>query len=92
MSAHEFEFVDALPAKEIRRTNGFLMDEFAVALRQRPGAWAKWPEDLGTSQAGTYTTNIRNGHLKAFRGGGFEALSRNGVLYVRYIGEVPDGA
>lgn len=90
--ATEFEFVDELPPKEVRRSDGFLMDKFAAAVRARPGVWAKWPLDLGPSSPGMYVTGINTGRLKAFRNGGFDAQSRNGVLYVRYIGEaVRDG-
>lgn len=88
MPGHEFEFVGELPFKAYQhRVPGSLMREFAQALRSRPGMWAKWPTSLHASTCGGYTTKIRNGAFLAFREG-FDATSRNGVLYVRYVGGV----
>lgn len=92
----KFEFIDELPPREtrpnnLRRDSGAVMDEFAAALRQRPGVWAKWPTQISAGVAGCYTANIRQGRMRAF-GDGFDAVSRNGVLYVQYIGtEVSNG-
>lgn len=86
-----FEFVDNIPSrgKGGRRVDPVLI-EFAEALRDNPGRWAKYPH-TPTSQAGASATAhlIRAGHpsaAKPFRGGDFDAAVRQGVLYVRFIG------
>ncbi|WP_280474805.1 hypothetical protein [Nocardia asiatica] len=84
-SAADFEFVDELPPR-LYRNRDDVMDQFAAALRERVGVWAKWPQEAFALNA-SYSTSIRKGLLKPFRGGGFEAVIRNGVLYARYTGE-----
>lgn len=66
--------------------------EFAAALRKHPGKWAKWPREYTnpssvsairhnlTGQGGVRRTPV------AFREGVWEAVVRQGVLYVRYTG------
>lgn len=84
----EFEFVDELPPKLIRNTPRdhltalVLLEDFAAALKARPGVWAVWPLPDQIRP----TTDIKHGRPKAFRGGRFDAERRNGVLYVRYQG------
>lgn len=90
----EFEFVDDLPPKKTRpamsrRVTGDAMDRFAATLQCSPGRWAKWPWPLAPDQTGSYTARIRRGTLRAFPHG-FDALSRNGVVYVRYVGDEED--
>ncbi len=88
----QFEFVDELPAAI--RTNSdqqcerWLIDRFSAVLRNRPGDWAKWPADIRASTAKSYGVQIRSGTMRSFRNGGYEAQVRNGVLYIRYVGEV----
>lgn len=54
------------------------------SLKERPGQWAQVSDVHG---AGSYTTQIRRGALRDFRpAGDFEAVSRKGVLWVRYVG------
>ncbi|MFG1794241.1 hypothetical protein [Nocardia sp. NPDC049149] len=85
------EFVDQLPPKRPGRGSDAFMEEFAAALRRRPGVWAKWPTPIQASTAGGYTTKILKGVFPAFPSG-FDATSRNGQLYVRYVGRrVADG-
>lgn len=76
-----FEFIDELPPKVSRVTPEGLLDQFVVALRAQPGRWAKWPLD-----ARNHGSDIKRGQMKLFRGGEFDAICRNGVLYVRYLG------
>lgn len=84
----EFEFVDHLPPQNPPRgADATLRDQFVAALKARPGVWAKWPSVESTS----FASNIRRGMIRHFRGGEFEAETRNGSVYVRYVG-VPDGA
>ncbi|MCM6776240.1 hypothetical protein NDR87_18900 [Nocardia sp. CDC159] len=87
----EFEFVDELPAKT-GRGRDWLLDAFAEALKARPGQWARWPKPLMDSTAKTYVSAIGKGRLRPFPVGEFEAVVRFDVLYVRYVGEVPDDA
>lgn len=82
----EFEFVDELPPRDERRPKAD-MHGFTDALRARPGEWAKWPADLLSASVTGYASGIRKGMVATFRGG-FDAAARNGVLYVRYLGEV----
>lgn len=85
-----FEFVDELPAKEVRHRPEGLLEEFAAALKAQPGRWAKWPIELANVNG--QTSDIKNGYLKPFRGASFDARSRNGTLYVRCLGEeIADG-
>lgn len=81
----EFEFVAQLPPKAVRRFPDGLLDRFAAALRERPGQWAKWP--VAGPCHGGYSSDIKRGWLKPFRRSEFDAITRNGVLYVRYIGD-----
>lgn len=54
----------------------------ADALRERPGVWAMLP-DLSV----THASDIARGSLAAYRpGGSFEAVSRDGMVYARYVG------
>ena len=68
-------------------------EEIAAELKANPGKWAK----TFTGVSPSYTSNIKNGLLKAYLPvGTFEAVSRNtyrnddgllrGDIYVRYIG------
>ena len=91
-----FEFVDELP-EAVRTPRKFtprgcepLIIEFADALRENPKQWAKYPKALSLSTAKSYVSAIktkpsRNGP-KPLQGGAFEATTRKGVLYVRYVG------
>lgn len=91
----EFEFVDELPPKLVRNewkdliNAAVLLEQYVVALKARPGMWAAYP--IPDQQRSS--TDINAGRPRAFRGRRFEAIKRNGVLYVRYIGsEETDGA
>jgi hypothetical protein len=60
--------------------------EFAQALRDNPGRWAKWPKTYDNpSSTHAIRRNILDGDRRApapFRGGKWDAVVRNKVLYV----------
>lgn len=93
MPAHDstelvVEFVDELPPKRPARSRPSpVMEAFAAALKTQPRRWGKWPQELMSATAGAYASVIRSGELPAFRDGKFDATTRNGVFYVRYLGE-----
>lgn len=83
----KFNFVDATEIVSRRRRHPVL-DEFAEALRSRPGDWAEWPLPVTSAYASTVAHRISNNHKngpKLFRDG-FEGASKSGKLYVRYVG------
>lgn len=88
----EFLFLEELPPKASRSACSDLIYEFAAALRARPGVWGRWPQEISATAGGNITTKIRNGTLKPFEEGRFEAVSRNGAFYVRCATGVPHGA
>lgn len=63
---------------------------FANELRSNPGRWAKWPKEYRNSTSiGAIRKNIADGTERApvgFREGQWDAVVRNSVLYVRYLG------
>ncbi len=64
-----------------------LIVAFAGELRAHPNLWAPWPKqerDLHLRGA-----SVRKGNT-VFPKGDFEAATRAGVLYVRYVGPVPN--
>ena len=66
-----------------RRT--FVWAAIAEQLRSRPGKWARIPGRPGNSTA----TLINQRRLVAFRDGRWQATTRLGDLYVRYLGPDP---
>ena len=68
-----------------------LYTEFAAALKDNPGRWAKWPRTYtNPTSAGAIRKNIVDGDVRApvpFRQGRWDAVVRQGILYVRYLGE-----
>lgn len=73
---------------EGRRREDFTL--FATELRNHPGRWAKWPKEYRNSTSiGAIRKNIADGTERApvgFREGVWDAVVRNSVLYVRYLG------
>jgi hypothetical protein len=66
-----------------------LLAAFAEALRGNPGQWAVWPKDLASKtpqHRSSIAGKIRQGNYAGFPKGEFEATSRAGAVYVRYIG------
>lgn len=71
----------AVPAPG-RIPDGYAHAAVAETLRSRPGWWAMLPD---LPQA--YSAQIAAGVNVAYRpGGSFEAVSRQGVVYARYVG------
>ena len=61
----------------------------AVAVRQRPGEWARVVDFKGGDVSAAI--RIRQGYARWFRpAGSFEAAQRGPLLYVRYVGEKAD--
>ena len=62
--------------------------DFADELRQNPKRWARLPTDENRKANGGDANAIKTGRFTAFRPAGhFEATFRQGVTYVRYVGE-----
>jgi len=65
--------------------------EFAEELQANPGLWTKWPtrkRKLKLSTATQTAWSINKKHESApapFREDGFEAIVRNGAIYVRAV-------
>lgn len=84
-SAAVFEFVDAPPAPTHGRNP--IYRAFADALRENPGRWAVWPGRFkNRSSTSAQASNIKRGTLRNFPEGEFDAVTREGKLYVRFIG------
>lgn len=88
MTALKVEFVDELPGRS--PTPSAAIAEFAEVLREQPGRWAKypWSDELAETTRKSRANDINWGHPTApvALRTGFEATSRNGTLYVRYVG------
>lgn len=62
---------------------------FAEALRAEPKRWAVWPRSHASDGARQNAAHrIKRGQFGSL-GEGFDACIRNGVLYVRYVGDEP---
>lgn len=83
----EIEFVDELPTDGSRQTRLHReeMREFANALREQPGRWAKLPWETTELSSRATASRISLGKVAAF-GTGYEAVSTRGTVYVRYHG------
>lgn len=75
------EFVDFPPD---RRSNP-IYQEVADALRENPGKWAKWPEEVDQRQALRLVSAINAGRVVPMKKG-FRASTRGGTLLVAYLG------
>lgn len=79
------DFVDELPPSEgswdsLHRKK---VQEFAAALKRRPGRWAVYPW-VPTDTAGrALASRISRGKIATFADG-FQAVSRRGTVYIRY--------
>jgi hypothetical protein len=58
---------------------------FAEELKVRRGCWAVYPTCESYAAVRALASRIARGKQAAF-GAGFEAVSRSGVVYVRYVG------
>lgn len=77
------EFYDQLPGTQSERRDYF---DFAEELIGHPGQWAILPtEGQSIKQVYARASGINSGNYRAFRVG-FEAATRKGQLFVRFIG------
>jgi hypothetical protein len=63
-----------------------LLKEAAMMVKN-PGQWYEVKQCPTSGAAATSARLIRTGSMKAFQDGGFEAVSRSGIVYARYTGE-----
>jgi hypothetical protein len=73
-----------------KRSGDEVYREFAQALRDNPGRWAKWPRTYNNPSSNhALRRNILDGDRRApnaFRGGKWDAVVRDKILYVKYLG------
>lgn len=74
-------FVEELPVQQPRKRYRGKYADFADTLRENPGRWAKYP-----SKTKTTIYQLRKSRLGSFPGDEFEFESRNGDIYLRYVG------
>lgn len=60
--------------------------EFAEQLKARRDQWAIYPSSGSSVAIRALASRISNGRMSAF-GEGFEAVTRHGVVYVRFVGD-----
>lgn len=78
--------VPCLPEAITAAHNAKWVDE-AQALMSDPGEWYRFPDSRGDEALRTLAYRINIGMMAAFRPNGhFEAVTRNGSMYVRYVG------
>jgi hypothetical protein len=84
----DIEWAD--PPSSSGRVGDRVYIEFAQALRDNPGRWAKWPRTYANpTSVYAVRKNLLDGDRRApsaFRGGKWEAVVRGKVLYVRFLG------
>ena len=76
------KFVDDI---DVPRRKG-KYEAFFNALRDNPGRWAEFPAQGTSGTRGGTAHHIKKGTYSGIERGEFDALSRNGVLYVRFVG------
>jgi len=86
----EWEEPPAVALAKVRTPGRYV--EFAFALRDHPGRWAKLPEIQGETRtekgAATLAQNIRRGLTAGFKPKQtYEAVSAENSVWVRYVGE-----
>lgn len=86
----EYEFIDSLVAAGRWGALSAEREKFAAALKANPGKWAKSPGSvIGTAKNAHYNfaSSVKRGRLSQFEpAGAFEAVARDGIAYVRYVG------
>lgn len=79
-----FKFVEGPPS--MTRGRNRLYQEFRDALRSRAGEWAQYPRAFKNKTTARVTAgNIMRGNGQ-YPAGEFEAVARDAVVYVRYVG------
>jgi hypothetical protein len=84
--APDFTYVRHLPERK-PNVKSQRLDQFAADLRAHPGEWGQWPNSINEITGYTVASRINRGADMRFSGGEFEAISRLGVLHVRYVGK-----
>lgn len=85
----KIEFVDHLPTEVDHRPKRSQIDCFALALRDSPGRWGKWPNRINELTARSHAQSIRGGRHSSFPADEYEARVYDGELYVRFVIEEP---
>lgn len=82
----EIQFVDEVPGDPApnSRLHRQRLREFADAVRKKPGQWAVFPYPATDIAGRAAASRISRGKVNSF-GDGFEAVSRRGTVYVRYV-------
>lgn len=81
----DIEFMDELPP-QVGPWDGLhrrRVQQFADELRRNPGRWAVYPWTPNMEAARAMASRISRGKMAAFAEN-FQAVSRGGVVYVRY--------
>lgn len=81
-----YDFMPELPPTGKTRGPSPKHLAFAKALKENPGMWAAYPQQVKNTSARSYAAKINGGRWPMFTPG-YEAASRQGKLYVRYVGE-----
>ena len=80
----DIEFFDELPGTRPDQDEYF---DFAEVLKNNPGKWAVLPRgNRSQRQIYNQAAAIKSGNYRAFKVG-YEAATRKGNVYVRYVGE-----
>jgi hypothetical protein len=82
----KFKFVDDLPPATLNnRRSDPLVKEFAETLRGNPGRWSEYPHTFSSNPgASSFAYRVNNGYGPVPLRGGFEAVARQGVVFVRF--------
>ncbi len=77
------------PTHALQQQRRTKYDEFADALKARPGEWAVLPGTKATVDSAKSTAmNIRNGRMSAFKPKGkWDVVVDGKTIYVRYMGD-----
>lgn len=78
------EFRDSLPAKTGKGRQDYI--DAAALLKQNPGKWALLEQRASNQLAAGVASRIKTGYIPSFRDGVYEAASRGGDVWVRYVG------
>lgn len=84
-----YEFIDELPEvdeKAATRPGRHEYVKFFRAVRANPGRWAMFPEQKSSDNRRRIARNIIFGNYAGACDGEFEAVNRNAILYVRFVG------
>jgi len=85
--SEDLELLDELPPSPATWTSltRRQAERIATTLRENPGRWIRYPREMSNPAARQLAARINRGRIGAFKEG-FEAVSRKGSTYVRYVG------